>query len=107
MKPTIQWKDGLPTDPLEAAQIEAILQSSGLSSVQSSLLRLLDGDSAAVQAEMARIAEERQRAALRAAPQAQSGDEGEPGKADLARRQADRGESGTADDRGGLPGGVL
>src|SRR3712207_5235916 len=44
MKPTIMWKDGLPDDPLERAQIEQILKTAGLTSTYSSIKRLHDGD---------------------------------------------------------------
>ncbi len=101
MKPTIMWKDGLPEDPLERAQIEQILKTSGLTSTYSSIKRLHDGDDEAAMEEMKRIAEER--ASLAGASQPQPQAEATPGKADLARRNAELGISGTAaSDRGGL-----
>ena len=56
----ITWKDGLPDDPFERAQIEQILVTSGLTSKYSAIKRLLDGDDAAAEEEMRRIEEEQQ-----------------------------------------------
>jgi len=55
----ITWKDGLPDDPLEKAQIESILIGSSLTSQYSAIKRLRDGDDEEAAAELARILEER------------------------------------------------
>lgn len=60
----ITWKDGLPDDPFERAQIEQILITSGLTSKYSAIKRLLDGDDDAAQAEMERIEEEQQKSQM-------------------------------------------
>jgi hypothetical protein len=54
-----EWKDGLPDDRLERAQIEQILRSADLTSIYSSIKRLHDGDGEAAREEMRRIEEER------------------------------------------------
>ena len=55
-EPTIQWADGLPEDMVEMVEIESQRLAAGNTSVESSVRRL-DGPDA-VEAEMARIAEE-------------------------------------------------
>lgn len=60
----ITWKDGLPDDPFERAQIEQILKTTGLTSTYSAIKRLLDGDDKAAEAEMKRIAEEQQQSQM-------------------------------------------
>ena len=101
MKPTIVWKDGLPDDPLERAQIEQILKAAGLTSDYSAIKRLHDGDGAAAQEEMRRIQEERAQRAEQEVGRAQpQKNKGTPQKAELAKAQAERGERGSSDDRG-------
>jgi hypothetical protein len=97
VKVSSTWKDGLPDDPLERAQIEQILKTSGLTSTYSSIKRLHDGDGAAAEEEIERIREE-ERGAITGAAQPQA--EGMPQKAELYKAQAERGERGTGDDRG-------
>jgi hypothetical protein len=55
-EPTIQWADGLPEDMVEMVEIESQRLAAGNTSVESSVRRL-DGPDA-VEAEIARIAEE-------------------------------------------------
>ena len=55
-EPTIQWADGLPEDMVEMVEIESQRLAAGNTSMESSVRRL-DGPDA-VEAEMARIAEE-------------------------------------------------
>lgn len=55
----LTWKDGLPDDPLERAQIEQIQILSGITSKYSAIKRSLDGDGDAAEEEMKRIEEER------------------------------------------------
>ena len=60
-EPTIQWADGLPEDMVEMVEIESQRLTAGNTSMESSVRRL-DGPDA-VEAEMARIAEEAGQAA--------------------------------------------
>jgi hypothetical protein len=103
----IAWKDGLPDDPLERAQIEQILTESGLSSKYSAIKRLRDGDDEEAQAEIQRILEEegleaaRQAAAMAAQGNATLAEEDEEqqepvsrsSKAVMAQLQIDRGQN--------------
>jgi hypothetical protein len=58
--PRLEWKDGLPDDPLEQAEIEASRTSAGNTSLESSLRRLDGLDGEALTDEMERIKAERQ-----------------------------------------------
>lgn len=53
--PRIEWQDGLPQDPLEAAQIEQIRMASGTTSLESALRRLDGLDGQVLQEELQRI----------------------------------------------------
>lgn len=107
----IAWKDGLPDDPLERAQIEQILITAGLTSKFSSIKRLLDGDHDAAEEEIGRMDEEaaqtdameiNKESAIFAA-QAPPEDV-PPGSAEaLDKAKAERGMSGTANDRSPQP----
>src|SRR5215212_7490698 len=66
-KVTIAWKDGLPDDALERAQIEQLLTSSGLTSRYSAIKRLRDGSDQEALAELERISAEQGVEAARAA----------------------------------------
>jgi hypothetical protein len=52
---TIEWKDGLPEDPMEAAQVEQIRAAAGNTSVASSVQRLDNIDGEDLTAELERI----------------------------------------------------
>lgn len=54
----IKWRDGLPEDPLEAAQIEQIRSAAGNTSVFSSIRRLDGGTDSEIQEELDRINED-------------------------------------------------
>ncbi|WP_170291565.1 phage portal protein [Heliobacterium mobile] len=53
--PHIEWRDGLPTDDMEAAQVEQIRLQSGNTSVESSVRRLDGIDGKSLQEELDRI----------------------------------------------------
>lgn len=55
----IAWKDGLPEDPGEQAEIEATRQSSGTASRESSVRRLDGGTNKEIQEELERIEDDR------------------------------------------------
>jgi hypothetical protein len=88
----ITWKDGLPDDPLERAQIEQILTSSGLTSKYSAIRRLRDGNDEEAAAEIERIALEEGLDAAREAAMAAGGVGGvqeespEPERSESSRR---------------------
>jgi hypothetical protein len=69
----INWKDGLPDDPVERAQIEQILVGSDLTSRYSAIKRLRDGDDEDAREELERIAQEEGLEAARAAAFAAGG----------------------------------
>jgi hypothetical protein len=75
-KISILWGDGLPNDPKELAEEEAILLSSGISSKKSSYMRVMQAEEEDAEREMAQIAKERQEdmsAALASLQQATDG----------------------------------
>lgn len=55
----ISWQDGLPADPAEQINEEAMAKSAGLTSTESALQRIWGLSGEALQAEMAKIKEER------------------------------------------------
>lgn len=69
----IEWRDGLPEDPVEATNIEALRQQWGISSLYSSLKRLDGGTEESIQEEIDRIHEDH----------AQQAGAGVPGAKDL------------------------
>ena len=98
----VHWKDGLPDDPLERAQIEQILTSGGLTSKYSAIKRLRDGDASEAAAELERIAREEAEKAARAAAAAeegaplreeQQGQSSRSSKETLAKLKIDRGQN--------------
>ena len=104
----ISWKDGLPDDRFERAQIEQILVESELTSRHSAIKRLLDGDDAVAFEELERIRAEEgveaaRSAAIAAAPGLvdveEEGEEAPPAKKSessrrtLAKMKADRGQN--------------
>jgi hypothetical protein len=101
---TIAWKDGLPDDRFERAQIEQILVESELTSRYAAIKRLKDGDDEETREELQRIAEEEgieaaRSAALAAARGAPVQEEEEPppaksesSKRTLARMKQERGQ---------------
>jgi hypothetical protein len=101
---TITWKDGLPDDRFERAQIEQILTESGLTSQYSAIKRLREGDDAEAREEMERIAQEKAADANREAAMALPVEEepllekSESSNRTMARLKADRGQN---DNQGG------
>lgn len=55
----IEWRDGLPEDPVEAAQVEQTRLASGNTSTRASVIRLDGLQGEALEEELKRIAEER------------------------------------------------
>ena len=114
-KVAISWKDGLPDDRFERAQIEQILVESDLTSRHSAIKRLLDGDNEQTREELERIrAEEGVDAARNAAIAAARGapvedpveeeeEEVPPKKSESSRRTMARmkQERGQGDNQGG------
>lgn len=105
---TITWKDGLPDDPLERAQIEQIVITSGLTSKFSAIKRLLDGDVDAAQDEMERMAEEGAEQAqadadalmMQQLPVDEEQQSGPPADdKNMAKAKAERGIGGSANDK--------
>ena len=56
----IEWKDGLPDDPLENAQVEQIRSAANNTSLESSIRRLDGLTGEALEEELARIKEDQQ-----------------------------------------------
>lgn len=105
---TITWKDGLPDDPLERAQIEQIVITSGLTSKFSAIKRLLDGDVEAAEDEMERMAEEGAEQAqadadalmMQIPPGEEDQQSGPPADdKNMAKAKAERGIGGSANDK--------
>ena len=95
------WKDGLPQDSLEEAQIESVLVQSDLTSQYAALVRLHDGDVSAALEEQERIALEAAENAARAAAggvrlEEKKGEEperSESSKRVMARARQERGQN--------------